>query len=162
MRASILGLALALAVAMPAAAHEVTKGEIVIVHPSARPVIAGRPGVAYMAIVNDGDRAERLLGARSPDFEAADLHESYDEGGVSKMRPVEVLEIPGGDTALLEPGGMHLMLLGGSGTLKAGDEFPLVLIFENAGEIEVPVQVGDVTAGADHSGHGGHAAPATQ
>lgn len=163
MRALLAALALAIAAAFPAVAHEVTAGDLTIVHASSRPAMARRPGVVYMAIVNDGSQADRLLGARSPAFEAAELHESYEEGGVSKMRPVEALDIPAGDTALLEPGGLHLMLLGGAQALKAGEEFPLILMFERAGEIEVPVMVDDIagtTSGTDHSGHGQHAAPA--
>lgn len=163
--ALLLGLAAALPGVTPAAAHDVTKDGIMVIHPMARPVMAGRPGAAYMAIANDGEAADRLLGARSPAFEAVELHESHEEDGVMKMRPVESLEIQAGDTALLEPGGLHLMLFGAAEAFAAGDDFPLVLIFDGAGEIEIPVMVGDIgaeTPGADHSGHSGHAAPATQ
>lgn len=179
MRRFIVALAAALA-ALPAAAHDVTKDGITVVHPSARPVLAGRPVAAYMAIANDGEAADRLIDVRAPAFEAAELHESYDEGGIARMRLVETLEIPAGDAALLEPGGLHLMLFGAARALKEGEEFPLVLVFERAGEIEVPVMVEaigptaagqrghDTGHGAGHgatggaAGHGGHAAPATQ
>ena len=163
MRALLLAVGLALA-ALPAAAHEATAGDLTIVHATSRPAMAGRPGVVYLAIVNDGADADRLLGARAPGFRAAELHESYEEGGVSKMRRVEALHIPAGETALLEPGGLHLMLLGGEQALKAGAEFPLVLMFERAGEVELPVMVEDITGGAQGQGHSGHddAAPAKQ
>ena len=86
------------------------------------------------------------------------MHESYEENGVVKMRPVETLAIPAGDTALLQPGGLHMMLLGAKQSIAAGEEFPLFLIFERAGEIEVPVMVDHVPGGASGA-HGQHAAP---
>jgi copper(I)-binding protein len=159
MRPLILAFAIALSAASPAPAHDVTKDGIMVVHPMARPVIEGRPGVIYMAIANDGDEDDRLLGARSPAFEAVEMHESYEEDGVMKMRLVETLEIPAGDTALLEPGGIHMMLLGAKQSIAAGEEFPLVLIFEGAGEIEVPVTVDPMPGAAASSAHGQHAAP---
>ncbi|HET7410061.1 MAG TPA: copper chaperone PCu(A)C, partial [Paracoccaceae bacterium] len=161
-----LALALALAAVAPAPAHDVTQGDLMVVHPMSRPIMAGRTAAVYMAIANDGETDERFLGARSPAFEAVELHESYEENGIAKMRPVEVLEIPAGDTALLEPGGLHLMLFGAKQAVAAGETFPLVLIFEQAGEVEVPVMVDEMPlpAGHDHSGHsdghGQHAAPA--
>ncbi len=135
--------------ALPAAAHEIGQEGITVVHPMARPIMAGRPGAAYMAIVNDRDEPLRLVGARSPAFASAELHESIEENGISKMRPVAVLEIAPGDTALLEPGGMHMMLMGGTQAFKAGDEFPLTLIFEDDEEVEVPVMVGDIAGGME-------------
>lgn len=160
MRLLILAFAVALAAASPAPAHDVTKDGIMVVHPMARPVIEGRPGVVYMAIANEGDQDERLLGARSPAFEAVEMHESYEQGGIAKMRAVEALEIPAGDTALLEPGGLHMMLFGAKHAIAAGEEFPLILIFEGAGEVEVPVVIDDLSS-AGSGGHDQHGA-ATQ
>lgn len=156
MRRIALALALALAAVSPVPAHDVAQGDLMIVHPMSRPVMAGRTTAVYMAIANEGEADDRLLGASSPAFEAVELHESYEENGVAKMRPIEALEIPAGDTALLEPGGLHLMLFGASEAIATGGEFPLVLIFEQAGEVEVPVTVDEIPASMTH-GHGdGH------
>ena len=153
MRSLALALALALATVAPAPAHDVTVDDLMIVHPMSRPVLAGRTAAVYMAIANDGDTDERLLGAQSPHFEAVELHESYQEDGIAKMRPIEALDIPAGDTALLEPGGLHLMLFGASEAVDAGEEYPLTLIFENAGEVEVPVMVDDIPLSGGHHDH---------
>src|SRR5690625_3422451 len=142
-----LALVAGLAVAAPVAAHDLEIGDLVIVHPASRPVLAGRTAAVYMAIANDGDEDERLVGASSPNFDAVELHESFEEEGVSKMRPVEAIEIPAGDTALLEPGGLHLMLFGAKEAVAAGEEFSLVLNFENAGEVEMPVMVEETSGG---------------
>lgn len=149
-----LALAAGFASAAPATAHDLEVGDLLIVHPMSRPVLAGRTAAVYMTIVNDGDEAEHLLGAESPDFDTVELHESYEEDGVSKMRPVDAIEIPAGDTALLEPGGLHLMLFGAHEAVAAGEDFPLVLTFENAGEVEMPVMVDEMSGGNDdHHDH---------
>lgn len=159
MRLPVLALGLALT-ALPAVAHDVTQHGITIIHPASRPVLAGRPAAAYMAIANDGQEADRLLGARSPAFEAVELHESYEVDGVARMRRVEVLEIPAGDTALLQPGSLHLMMFRPAEAHPEGGEFPLVLMFEHAGEIEVPVMVERIDAGGADNAHD-HGATAT-
>ncbi len=51
-----------------------------------------------------------------------------------------------------------MMLFGAKQSVAAGEEFPLVLIFEGAGEIEVPVMV-DHMPGDPAAGHGHHPAP---
>ena len=157
-----LALVAGLAAAAPVAAHDYEIGDLMVVHPMSRPVLAGRTAAVYMAIANDSDEDERLVGASASNFDAVELHESYEEEGVSKMRPVEAIEIPAGDTALLEPGGLHLMLFGAEEAVAAGEEFSLVLDFENAGEVELSVMVDQISGGADdhdhhdHDGHGDH------
>lgn len=162
MRAVVMALLSGVTLAAsPAAAHDIAAGAISIIHPIARATVAGRPAAAYMAIANDGETADRLIGARSPAFAAAELHQSSEEGGVARMAPVGPVEIAPGDTILLEQGGMHVMLIGATETLRRGDEFPLILIFEQAGEVEVPVRVEDVSAREpDHAGHDQGAHPA--
>src|SRR5690606_33740508 len=82
--------------------------------------------------------------------------------GVASMRHIEALEIPAGDTALLEPGGTHIMLMGLTAPLTEGDMVKATLIFEQAGRVEVEFMV-DPPGGMDHSqmNHGeAEAAPA--
>lgn len=157
MRALIPALAIpALVIAatlLPATAHDIEKDGVMVVHPMSRPIMAGRPGAAYMAIVNDRDEPLRLVGARSPGFASAELHESIDENGISKMRPGDVLEIAPGDTALLELGGMHLMLIGATPTHKAGDQIPLTLVFEGGEELEVPLRIDSMAGGMEGMDH---------
>ena len=153
MRALIPALAIIAATVLPAAAHDIEKDGVMVVHPMSRPIMAGRPGAAYMAIVNDRDEPLRLVGARSPAFEAAELHESIDDKGISKMRPVDVLEIAPGDTALLEPGGMHLMLIGATQAHKAGDQIPLTLLFEGGEELEMLLMIDPMAGGMEGMDH---------
>lgn len=149
-------LAAGLAAALPTSAQDIEAGDLLIADPISRPVMTGRTAAVYLSITNNGDEEERLLAASSSGFDAVELHESYEEDGVSKMRPVEAIEIPAGDTALLEPGGLHLMLFGAHEAVAAGEEFPLVLSFENAGEVEMPVMVDETSGGADDHDHHDH------
>lgn len=150
-RRLVLGalLAAALPSALPAYGH----GDAVeIVEPWARASLAGRNSAAYMTIVNHGAALDRLVSAASPIARVVELHTHRMDNGVMRMRPVEAIEVNVGEPAVLRPGGLHVMLIGLTRDLKAGETVPLTLRFEKAGErtVEVPV----LPAGA--SGPGGH------
>ena len=69
-----------------------------------------------------------VTGASSPSFGEVSLHETRIVDGVSRMRAVPELRIaPDGD-AILEPGGLHLMLMQPNAPLEAGSR--VVVEFE--------------------------------
>jgi periplasmic copper chaperone A len=57
------------------------------------------------------------------------------------MREVDAIDVPAGGKVKLEPGGLHIMLVGLKAPLAAGSSFPLTLKFEKAGELKVEVKV---------------------
>ncbi len=63
--------------------------------------------------------------------------------GAMEMRQVSGIDIPAGGTVALEPGGLHVMLIGLAAPLELDQTFDLTLEFENAGEQVVQVQVRD-------------------
>lgn len=137
---AIAGAALALAT-LTTLAHSFKLGEIDIGHPYARPTRAGQLVAAgYLKLTNKG-AADRLVSARSPAADAAEIHSMTMDGDVMKMRQVDAIELATGQTVELKPGGYHLMLMGLKAPLKAGDQFPLTLKFEKAGEVVVTVKV---------------------
>lgn len=150
-RRLVLGALLAAAVpsALPAHGHG---DSVEIVEPWARASLAGRNSAAYMTIVNHGAAQDRLVAAASPVARVVELHTHRMDNGVMRMRPVEAIEVNVGEPAVLRPGGLHVMLIGLTRDLKAGETVPLTLRFETAGErtVEVPV----LPAGA--AGPGGH------
>ncbi|MDR1849161.1 MAG: copper chaperone PCu(A)C [Zoogloeaceae bacterium] len=73
-----------------------------------------------------------LVGARSPVAERPELHVSEIVEGVMKMRPIQSLPMVAGELVLLQPGSVHIMLMGLKQTLTVGQKVPLVLIFEDA------------------------------
>ena len=96
---------------------------------------------AYATIENHSGKDDRLLSVSTPAAGSAELHEKIDDKGIMKMRPVTALTVAQGKTVELNPGGMHIMVTGLKDPLKAGDKVPLVLRFENAGEITVQADV---------------------
>lgn len=96
-----------------------------------------RPGAAYVTIANLGAAADWLLAVETPVAARAEVHETVDQGGVMKMRPAGTVLIPAGGTVALEPGGLHVMLMGLREPLKKGETFPLTLTFLKNGQATV-------------------------
>jgi len=150
-----LALALSL-LALPAAAHEVTTETLVIDHPYALETPAtAMSGAGYMTITNTGNAPDRLLEVRA-DFPRVTLHGTEtDAQGVTRMIPVEGIEIAPGETVTLAPGGMHVMFMGLDGDpFEEGERIPATLVFERAGEIAVEFWVEPRDGGM--TGHEGH------
>ena len=61
--------------------------------------------------------------------------------GVMQMQPVDSLAVDANLPVRLAPNGYHVMLEGLMHPLKAGDQFPVTLTFEHAGEITAVVHV---------------------
>jgi copper(I)-binding protein len=131
---------LAALIASPALAHDYKLGDLQIDHPFAR-ATAGRTGGAFLTIKNAGAGADRLIAAASPVAPNVELHTTVKDGDVMRMRPVAAIDVPAGETVRLQPGGLHVMLIGLAKPLKAGEKFPLTLTFEKAGKVEVTVDV---------------------
>jgi copper(I)-binding protein len=60
---------------------------------------------------------------------------------------VRAIEVNVGEPAVLNPGGLHIMLIGLKAPLKQGETFPLTLTFAKAGTTTVEVVVQGPGAG---------------
>ena len=82
-----------------------------------------------------------ITAASSPAFASAELHETRIVDGVNRMRHLPELRIAPDATAVLKPGGMHLMLMRPNAPLKVGSKvvvsFTLSDGRELLGEFEV-------------------------
>lgn len=116
----------------------------------ARPDSA-KVGGAFVMIMNDGATTDRLIEVKSPVAKRTEIHESFMKDGVMSMAPVDDVVIEPGEKVMLKPGGLHVMLMGLTQKLKMGEEFPMTLVFEHAGDIKVVVHVKD--AGAMSGAH---------
>lgn len=155
-RCALLAAAL---LAGPATAQEDRAGALAVEDAWARPTATAQAnGVVYATLRNTGGGPVRVIGARSPVARAAELHgTSVGADGVAQMRPVQAVEIPPGGEARLTPGGLHVMLIGLTRKLAAGESFPLTLVLEQGAEVQAQVQVQSRPAGgAEPTGHGGH------
>jgi copper(I)-binding protein len=148
---------IALIALLPAAAHDIAKGDLVISAPWSRATPAGSQVAAgYLVITNKGLSSERLVSFTTDLAGQPEVHEMTNEGGVMKMRPLaKGLAIPAGATIKLEPGGYHLMLLQLKKPLLAGQRYKATLVFEKAGPVEVEFEVRAMGTG-QQKGHGGH------
>ncbi len=135
--------------------EEMDAGGIMVMEPFARASIPN--GAAYMMLMNEGESDDTLVSAETDVAETVELHETtIDENEVMSMRPVEGgITIPAGGSATLEPGGLHVMLLGIQEELAVGDTFELTLNFEQAGSQTVTVEVAEgMTGGHGQMNHG--------
>jgi copper(I)-binding protein len=108
---------------------------------------AAKSGAVYLTVENWGAAADRLITAETLAASHAALHTHIMEEGVMKMRPVAAgIEIPAGGSAVLAPGGLHVMLMGLAAPLEEGARFALTLTFERAGLVAVEVLVRPATA----------------
>lgn len=72
---------------------------------------------AYATIHNGTSNPLELVEYSSPGFEVVELHRTEVVDGVSRMRQVPTLQLQPGESAVLEPGGLHLMLMRPTGPL---------------------------------------------
>lgn len=100
----------------------------------------GSTSAAYMLLRSRG-AADTLLGVATDVAEVVELHTVERDGDVMRMRPVPQIDIPAGGTTALEPGGLHVMLIGLRRDLQAGETVQLTLTFANAGEVVVEAPV---------------------
>lgn len=120
---------------------------IVVEQPWARATPPGaKTGAAYLTVVNNGTTADRLLGATTPLADKVKFHKESEENGVSRMREVPGVEVGPGAKVTFRPGEMHMMMVGLKQPLKEGQNLPLTLQFEKAGNVAVTASIGKVGA----------------
>jgi periplasmic copper chaperone A len=152
-----LALIAALFIGQAALAHEYTLGDLTILHPNIATPRPGAPTAAgYLAIHNGGTTPDRLTAITADFAGMAMLHATEtDANGVTRMSHLPGLDIPPGETVLLEPGSMHIMFMGLTGDVAEGDMLPVTLTFEKAGSIAVEFKADPAIGAPGHD----HAAP---
>lgn len=133
----LLGASVLLLVACSGA----SSGGEILVTDARVPVPAGANGAAYMTLTNDGDTDDMLVSAGTDIAESVELHETTTQDGSMSMQEVDGIDIPAGGDAVLEPGGLHMMLIGVTEDLAEGDTVEITLTFDNAGEQTASAEV---------------------
>ncbi len=116
------------------------QGGIQVENAWSRAALLGGTGVVYLTITDTG-APDRLVSVAAPVAASAELHQSFTEHGIAKMRAVATLAVTPGKPVTLAPGGYHIMLMDLKQVLKEGDSFPVTLGFEHAGQITATVNV---------------------
>lgn len=142
-RALACAAALSCLWSQPALAGDATSGELVISKAWSRATPGGaKVAGGYLTIENKGAAPERLKAASTTLAAKTEIHEISINNGVMTMRPLEGgLAIAPGHSVQLAPGGGHLMFEGLKAPLQQGDQVPVTLSFEHAGEVTVTLDV---------------------
>lgn len=103
--------------------------------PAGLPMMAG-----YARISNPCKGPLTIVGAHSAAFAETSLHETRVEGGVSRMRATPALRLAPGGSAVLEPGGFHLMLMQPVKPLHAGERVVVEFALQDGRRFAVPFE----------------------
>jgi len=96
---------------------------------------------AYLEIKNDGKKQRVLTGVSSPTFAQIGIHQTVMHGNMAHMEHLKELAIPPNASVVLQPGGLHLMLMDAKKLLNTGDSVPMTLTFKDGEKIAVKATV---------------------
>ncbi len=100
----------------------------------------------YMTLNNSSPALVDLVSASSLKYYGrVAIHESLNEGGVSRMRKIEALPLPAHSQVALAPGGYHLMLLHPKQKVVPGNQVTLFLTFSSGQTLKVVMPVRKAT-----------------
>ena len=110
---------------------------------------------AYFTLQNESKTDRILKQVSSPIASVAEIHEVYEENGLSGMRPINGLTVPANGSVVLKPAGYHVMLINIKQPIKEGDSANLTLEFTDGSSVftQLPVRF---SQSADDSGHDDH------
>jgi copper(I)-binding protein len=101
----------------------------------------GGTTAAYLSIENRGPAPLTIVGVTSPAATAVEMHRMRHEGAVMRMEMLERLTIPARQTVTLEPGGLHLMVIGVTRPLPPGARVPLRFSLDGGAAVETQAMV---------------------
>jgi len=107
--------------------------------PEAPPVV--KVLAAYALIENKSANDITIISIRSPDFNKVEIHRIEAKDGMMSMVKQEQLTIPAGKVISLQPGEIHIMLIGPRRIFRDGDTLQLNLELDNGQQQTVTVPV---------------------
>lgn len=113
-----------------------------VIRPWSRPAAASGTAAGFMDLTNHSRSGDALVAVASPLARKVEMHRSVLAGGVMSMRRQPRVDLPAGGAVRFSPGGHHLMFLGLTRPLKAGDSLPATLTFASGATLNVAFAVG--------------------
>ena len=92
---------------------------------------AGEPTAIFMELHNDGNETVNLAMVQSSESANLVLHGTQN----GKMITTDGIAIPANGNVQLKPGGLHIMVFDAAKALRAGERFPLTLMFDNGEKV---------------------------
>lgn len=131
------------AMAQPADPAPVVLGDLTLSNVYSRASLPKAPVAGGFLTISNAGGDDRLIGVSADAISArGEIHEMKMEGDVMKMRELpDGLPIPAGETVELKPGATHLMFMELKQPLAKGAQIRVKLVFEKAGEVELPMNV---------------------
>ena len=117
--------------------------------------IGKRPGVAHGTLHNKTANELKLVAVDSDMFARIEIHTMSMDDGIMRMRRLDGLALPAGETVPLKPGGLHLMLFGYRGAARDKTvPMRLTLLDKNGDRTHLNVMVSPkAMAQKDHHRH---------
>ena len=109
---------------------------------------------AFMKVHNHTDEVVVLVGVESSVADRVEIHETTMDEGVARMAKLEKVSIAAGETLVLAPKGIHVMLFEPS-ALTAGRAVPMELEFESGQRVSTTASV-QRRPSAKQNGGGAH------
>ena len=96
-----------------------------------------KSGAGYFVVSNKNSSALILNEVRA-DFGVAMLHKTVvNKKGIAKMKHLKNIVVPSNGSMKLEPGGAHIMFINIETELNEAKKYPITLIFEGQGALDV-------------------------
>lgn len=92
----------------------------------------------YLTVSNTRSQAVQLTTVETTVAGTIEIHQTENQNGLMRMRPVESVEIPANGTVEFAPGGHHIMLIDITEQLAPGDIVKVTLVFNTGERIELP------------------------
>ena len=116
--------------------------QVVVVDPYVRLAPPNAPATGgFMVLKNNGDKDVKVVKADNPLSRLTELHNHVNDGGVMRMRQVPGIDIKAKGEAVLQPGGLHVMLIELKSQMKEGDVVPITFTFEDGSSKTVDAKV---------------------
>jgi copper(I)-binding protein len=117
-------------------------------NPYVREVPPGQmTSASFLLLKNDNNKEISLIKASSDVAKNVELHEHVHNNGMMQMRQVPKIVIPANSTQELKPGGYHIMLIGLTRKIKAGDKININLEFDNGDKKTITATVKKIMQG---------------
>ncbi len=111
--------------------------------PEAPPVV--KVLAAYALFENNSAKDITIISIHSPDFNKVEIHRMQSKNGMMSMVKQAQLTVPAGKVVSLQPGELHIMLIGPRKIFRDGDTLQLTLELDNGQQqtFVVPVRKHD-------------------
>lgn len=117
--------------------------DISVLDPYVRAMPPGQPTSAgFLGLQNNSDQDHALVAAEGDFARVLELHTHTMIDGMMHMDQLEEINVLAGKVVMLQPGGLHLMIMGLKKDLMPGETVSITLVFEDGSKkhLDLPVR----------------------